>query len=747
MADQQQPKKPATQPAATPVDVSASNAVRADQPAPAAKPAATPAPAKATTPAPVAKAPAPKAATPAPKKSGGFFDTVLEMLNLKPTPKKAPAPQKAAPTQAAGALAKATAQSKAPTPTSTKAAPNVKQAAAKKLADTQKPKEDPKKLSADERTAIAEAQKVYQSGITSIRHIIAPDSMEIKPDQLKVSGMHAQTFFVYNYPRFIDSTWLSPVINIDATMDISMFIYPTDSAKIMKFLKGKVTQLTAQIHINQDRGLIRDPALEAAYQDAEELRDNLARGTEKFFEYGLYYTVYAEDPKKLAQVAKQAQSLFGGKLVLSKPARFQMEHAWNTTLPLGSDELYITRNMNTSPLSSTFPFTSSDLTSNEGILYGINRHNDSLVIFDRFKLPNANSVIFATSGAGKSFAIKLEILRSMMLGTDVIVIDPENEYQNLANTVGGTYLNVSLNSDQRINPFDLPKPFQGEIEKPGETLRSAVITLTGMVKLMLGGLSASEESIIDKALIDTYALKGITFDVADPYSMEVPTMMDFVNVLKNMSGAESVAERLEKYTVGTFAGLFNKPTNINLDKGLVVFNIRDLEDSLRPIAMYVIINYIWTMVRSSLKRRMLVVDEAWIMMQHEDSAQFLFGLAKRARKYYLGVTTITQDVEDFVKSKYGKPIVTNSSMQLLLKQSPAAVEPLAKLFNLTEGEKYMLLNSGVGQGLFFAGNKHVAIQIIASYSEKQVVTTNPQELLEQQDTAEGGEGSTTEASV
>ncbi|PIV90814.1 conjugal transfer protein TraC [Candidatus Gracilibacteria bacterium CG17_big_fil_post_rev_8_21_14_2_50_48_13] len=589
-----------------------------------------------------------------------------------------------------------------------------------------------KKLTAEEKAAILAGEKTFQEGITSINHIIAPDSMQIDFDRVKVSGMHARTFFVYNYPRYIDSNWLSPVINIDATMDISMFVYPIDNNKIMKFLRNKVTQISAQIHMNQERGLVRDPALEAAFQDAEELRDELQRGSEKFFHFSLYYTVYTDDEKKLDQLSKQIQGILGGRLVLAKPANLQMEHAYNSTVPIATDELGVFRNMNTSPLSSTFPFTSSDLTSNEGILYGINRHNDSLIIFDRFKLPNANSVIFATSGAGKSFAVKLEILRSLMLGTDVIVIDPENEYQNLCNTVGGTYLNMSLNSDQRINPFDLPTPAAGVLEKPGDILRSNIITLTGMVKLMLGSLSPTEEAIVDKALIDTYALKGITLETENPHEKEPPTMEDLTNVLMNITGGENIAERLSKFTRGTFSGLFNKPTNINLNNGMVVFCIRDLEESLRSIAMYIVINYIWTIVRSSLKRRMLVVDEAWIMMQHEDSARFLFGLVKRARKYYLGVSTITQDVEDFVKSPFGKPIITNSSMQLLLKQSPAAVEPLGNIFNLTEGEKYMLLNSGVGQGLFFAGSKHVAIQIIASYSEKMVVSTNPEDVLAQQ---------------
>jgi len=385
--------------------------------------------------------------------------------------------------------------------------------------------------------------------------------------------------------------------------------------------------------------------------------------------------------------------------------------------------------MNTSPLSTTFPFTSSDLTSDKGVLYGLNRHNDSLIIFDRFALENANSVVLAKSGAGKSYLVKLEILRMMMMGTDVIVIDPENEYEALANTVGGSYLKISLNSDRRINPFDLPSPIAGDDTQPGDLLRSSIINLHGLLKLMMGEITPEEDSILDKALIDVYSLKGITMEVLDPSKYEPPTLEDLHQILSSMDGASSLTQKLSKYTSGSYSGVFNKPTNVDLSSGLMIFCIRDLEDALRPIAMYILLNYIWSKVRSKLKKRILVVDEAWTMMQYEDSAKFLFGLVKRARKYYLGVTTITQDVEDFILSPFGRPIVTNSSMQHLLKQSPSAVEILAKVFNLTEGEKYVLLNSGVGQGLFFAGTKHVAMQVIASYIEDRIVTTNPEEIL------------------
>lgn len=593
-------------------------------------------------------------------------------------------------------------------------------------------KPDYTKLSAEEKKQLIEAEKLFQQGLSTIRDLIAPSSMEVAFNHLLIDGMFAQSFFVYTYPRYIETNWLSPIVNFDVTMDMAQFIYPIQSDKIMKVLKSQVAKFNSSIRMAQEKGRVRDPALETQLEDAEQLRTDLQRGQEKFFQFALYFTIYHQDQKKLERITKQLESLLGGKLVLTRRADLRMEHAFNSTMPLCMDQLEIYHNMNTSPLSTTFPFVSSELTSNEGILYGLNRHNDGLIVFDRFSLENANSVVFAKSGAGKSYAVKLEILRYLMLGADVIVIDPENEYEALATTVGGTYLKVSLNSDRRINPFDLPKPVNADELKPGDLLRTAIIDLTGLIKLMVGQITAAEEALIDKALIDTYATRGVTMDTPDPGSFEPPTMNDFHSVLSSMDGTAELAQRVQKYTTGTFGGLFNQQTNVEMDSHLIVFSIRDLEDSLRPIAMYIILNYIWNRVRSSLKKRILTIDEAWTMMQHEDSAKFLFGLVKRARKYYLGVTTITQDVEDFIKSPYGKPIVSNSSMQLLLKQSPSVIEGLQKVFNLTEGEKYMLLNSGVGQGLFFAGLKHVAIQIIASYSEDRIVTTNPQQLLDQQ---------------
>lgn len=571
--------------------------------------------------------------------------------------------------------------------------------------------------------------RFYEEGLQKTLDLISPASMEVKTTEIILNDQHVHTLFVYNWPNYIFPNWLSQVINFDAQMDIAQYIYPASSKIIMRMLRKKVAEMRSSIRMLEQRGIVRDPSLEAALQDAEELRDLLARGREKLFQFGMYISIYSDDTEKLKKLQADIEAMLGGKLVLTKSAWFQMEHAWISSLPLCLDQLEINRNMNTSPLATSFPFSSADLTDDHGILYGINRHNDSLVIFDRFDLPNANATVFATSGAGKSFTVKLEILRSLMFGTEVFVIDPENEYVELAETVGGTFIPMSLQSSNRINPFDLPRAIRGDEAQTGETLRAAAITLHGLFKLMLGTLTPAEDGILDKAILDTYALKGITLQTADPSKMEPPTMHELVDVLMTTQGGENMAQTLKKFTDGSYAGLFDKQTNVELSNQMIVFQIRDLEEQLRPIAMYVILNFLWNRIRAELKRRFLVIDEAWNLLQHDDSARFLYGLIKRARKYYLGVTTITQDVEDFVNSPYGKPIITNAALQILLKQSASAVDNLQKLFYLTDGEKYLLLNSDVGQGLFFAGNKHVAIQIVASPEEQRIITTKPEEVL------------------
>jgi len=572
-----------------------------------------------------------------------------------------------------------------------------------------------------------EAEKMFQEGMAGILDLIAPAAFNVTPNYVELEGYFVRSLFVYTYPRYLQTNWLTQIIDYDITADISMFIYPIKSAEVMPQLKSKVGQLESSQTIEQEKGYVRNPELETAISDIEGLRDVLQRGEIRLFQYALYFTIYAKSKDELETITKQLESTLGGMLIYTKRALLQMEQGFNSTLPIFNDELGVLRNLDTGSLSTSFPFTSAELTGNEGILYGLNRHNNSLILFDRFNLENANSVVFAKAGAGKSYAIKLEALRSLMFGTDIIIIDPENEYQQLCEAVGGSYFHMALSSPQRINPFDLPKAISTE-ETGEDILRSAVVGTKSLLALMLGTFTPEEDAMLDKAIYEAYALKDITID-PESHKNPPPIMTDLQNILRNMTGAESLEKRLTKYTEGTFSGLFNKPTNFDLNKGFVVFSIRDLEEQLRPIGMHLILNFVWTKIRQEVRRRICIMDEAWILMQHEDSARFVFGLAKRARKYYLGLTIITQDVEDFLGSSYGRAVITNSSLQLLLKQSTASIDEIAKVFNLTEGEKFLLLESEVGEGLFFAGLNHVAIKVIASYTEHQLITTDPRELL------------------
>ncbi|GAB4146461.1 MAG: hypothetical protein OHK0017_06960 [Patescibacteria group bacterium] len=574
---------------------------------------------------------------------------------------------------------------------------------------------------------LIETEKAYREGVTTIRDLISPSSVNITTSMLEIGTKVIRSFFVLTYPRVINSGWLEGVVNIDIPMDISIYIYPQNNDEVLRELRGKVGKIQASLNLNQERGSARDPALETAYRDVEGLRDAIQQGVERFFKVGVYFTIYADSREEMEKYSQTVESILAQQSIIMKRSALQMDAGFNSSLPLLKDDLFVYNNMNTSPLSASFPFVSSDLSSNSGILYGINRQNSSLILFDRFELENANSMVFATSGAGKSYTVKLEILRSMMMGTTVIVIDPENEYKFLSDAVGGSYLNVSLNSNNRINPFDLPKSLPGESN--ADILRSAIIDLMGLMNLMLGKLNPEEEGLMERAINECYARRDIT-PTSSFNNVTPPTMGDLVEVLQGIVGGDSLAQRLYRYTEGTFSGIFNQPTNINMDNQLVIFNIRDLQDALRPIAMYIILKYVWNEIRSELKRRILAVDEAWILMQNEDSAKFLFGLAKRARKYYLGLTTITQDVNDFLNSPYGKPIVTNSAMKVLLKQSTAAIDIVGETFALTEGEKQVLLQSGVGQGIFFAGPRHVAIEIVAFPTEHRIVTSNPKEILQ-----------------
>ena len=569
-------------------------------------------------------------------------------------------------------------------------------------------------------------EQIYQSGMLELQDVIAPAALKVSPKSLNVSGKLTRTFFVISYPRYLTEGWFAPIVNLDKVFDISIFIHPVDTAKVLRQFQKKVAEVQSQMAYRDKKGLVRDPTLDTAYQDLEKLRDDLVQAQEKLFDVGIYLTIYASDEDELDKTESEIRSLLESKLVILKPALFQQEQGFRSTAPLGNDELMVHTKLNSSPLSSVFPFLSFDLTSNKGILYGVNRHNASLVLFDRFSLENYNSITLAKSGSGKSYMTKLEILRSLMFGTEVIVIDPEREYEYLAEATGGRYFNISLNSEHHINPFELAAP--REDESASDVLRSNIINLVGLFRILLGGLSAEEDAMIDRAITETYALKDITpdsnFETLDP-----PLLSDFELVLAGMQGAESLVQRLSKYTRGTWAGFINQPSNVDINANFIVFSLRDMEDELKPAAMYIVMHFIWNSIRKELKKRLMVIDEAWWMMKSDDTASFLLGLAKRGRKYYLGLSTITQDVDDFLKSPYGLPILTNSSMQMLLKQSPTVVDKLQTIFSLTDEEKYLLLESDVGEGLFFVGLKHVAIKVIASYTEDQIITSDPSQLL------------------
>jgi len=573
------------------------------------------------------------------------------------------------------------------------------------------------------------SDELFKEEPLRIIDIVAPSSIEVKQSYIKIGEKFAKSYFIFSYPRYLSTGWLSPIINLNIPMDISFHLHPVSNEKILKKLRKRVTEVQVEIAEREEKNLIRDPQLETAFRDLEELRDKLQTAQERMFRFSLYITVYGETEKELKDTEVNLRSILESRLIYIKPALYQQKEGFICTSPYDLDVLTVSTLINTEPLSSIFPFVSFDLSSNEGILYGINKHNNSLVLFDRFTLPNANSVIFGVSGGGKSFMVKLEMLRYLMLGVDGIIIDPENEYKFLADAVGGSFFNISLSSDDHINPFDLPKP--REDERPADVLRSNIINLVGLMRVMLGGLTPEEDGIMDKAITETYAAKDISPD-SDPKlwgkELPFPIMSDLEEVLLGMEGTESLVKRLQRFTKGIYSNFFNQPSNIDINKRLIVFGIRDMEDELRPMALFIILRYIWKTITSELKKRILVIDEAWWLMQNEDGASFLFGTVKRARKYWLGVTTITQDVNDFMKSNYGQPIITNSSLVMLLKQNSATIETVKKTFNLTDEEKMILLDTPVGEGIFFAGLKHVLIKIVASYTEDQIITTAPEEV-------------------
>ncbi len=571
------------------------------------------------------------------------------------------------------------------------------------------------------------------AGIVSVKDIIAPPAIEVDFDYIKIGSTYFRTLFVVGYPRYVQANWLAPLINFEHTLEIALYVYPAEAKGVLDDLRRKITEMEATISTDIQHGKVLDPAVEAALGDAQILQEELVKGQERFFQFALYVSIPAESKEELDQYTKQVESALGALLLVPKHATLQQEEAFKTTLPQGTDHLFIARNMDTTSLATTFPFISSSLNSNSGIMYGINEHNGSLVIFDRFSQENFNSVIFAKSGSGKSYLTKLEALRSLMFGTEVIIIDPEEEYKNLCDAIGGEYISFDFSSDAKINPFDL----SGVYEEGENELGLKILSLHGLFKVIMGNLSPAEDALLDKALVQTYKAKGITPDPATQKN-EPPLMEDLYKALLGMEdpAAKGLADRLEKFVKGSLIGIFNQQSNIDIRNTFTVFSIKNLEEELRPIAMYLILDFIWTRIKNDIKKRLLIIDEAWYMMQYPDSATFMYSIAKRARKYFLGLTTITQDVEDFLDTDYGKAIVTNSSLQILLKQSPAAIDKVADVFYLSEGEKHLLLAADVGEGIFFAGPNHVAIRVIASQDEHSLVTSSPEELLQMKEKSE-----------
>jgi conjugal transfer ATP-binding protein TraC len=583
-----------------------------------------------------------------------------------------------------------------------------------------------KLLTSQLRSYIVDNEKQYLASLSDYKSHIAPSFREVTRKHTNISGTNATTYYAHTYPSYIDGLWTRNVLNFYDKRDMSRFIYPEDDGDIQSVLKRRATQLRAEINELASKGVTIDVSLEVEHRDVEDIRQKLATKEERYFETGYYTTLYHENVDKLSEESKKMEQKFGEYAIKVKTATQRMDEWLISTLPYCIDDLGISRSMVTSSLAGSFPFVSSDLIQDTWIFYGLNLHTGSLIIYDRFAhtLPNANSIVLATSGAGKSFAVKLEIIRYMMLGIPVIVIDPENEYKSLTEKIGWQYINIAINSEQFVNPFDLPPKIKDVEYGKGDLLRSQILNLIWLITILIWGVSPEEEALLDKALQSTYSLQEIDLEHDDYTGKKIPLMEDLLHVLEGMQGAEHLVIRVGKYVTGTFGKLFNHPTNVDMNQMLTVFSIRDLEDSLKTPAMYNILNYIWSKVRSEKSKRLLIVDEARILMQQESSANFMYGIIKRARKYGLGITTISQDVEDFMKSKYGKPIISNSAMQILLKQSTSSIKSLDKLFGLSDAEQQKLVAAGIGEWLMFAGSQHVSIKIVASPYEKEFITTD-----------------------
>jgi len=572
--------------------------------------------------------------------------------------------------------------------------------------------------------------KKLERGMVSLTDVIAPPSIEVDFKHIRVGDAYHRTIFAVGYPRYVSPNWLQPLIDFDHSMNTSMFIYPTSASDVLGDLRRKIAEMEATISSEIQEGKVVDPKVRAALDDALAIQEQLAKGVERFFQFSLYITLFSNKLEDLNEATKKLVTTLNSIMMITKTATLQMEDGFKSTIPIGQDRLYITRNMDTTSLASTFPFTSATLTQEKGVMYGINEQNGSLVIFDRYSLENSNEVILGKAGSGKSYLVKLEAMRQFMFGTEVIIVDPEGEYEKLAKTLGGEAVSFTPSDPVKINPFDL----SGLYEEGENELGLKILSLHGLLKIIMGELDPAHDAVLDRAMVETYRQKGIT---ADPSTQkkEPPLMEDLYKVLLGMedSAARELALRLEKFIKGSLSGIFNQQSNFDIKNPFTVFNIKALEEELRPVAMHIILDFVWTKVKKTLKKRLLILDEAWYVMKYPDSASFVYSIAKRSRKYYLALTTATQDVQDFLSTDYGKAVLSNSSIQILLKQSTTTIDHIAQVFYLSQGEKELLLSADIGEGLFFAGQSHVAIKVIAAPFEHTIITTNPQELIKMQE--------------
>ncbi len=556
--------------------------------------------------------------------------------------------------------------------------------------------------------------------------LISYSGMEESGSYLQMGDKFVRTLFISGYPYTASTGWLNMLINFNHNIDISYHIEQVDPLLALPKLNRKITELESTKRTMLKQGRVIGSEIIDPLESAKELKDKIQRGQEKLFQVSIYMTITADSLVDLNKITTLLETVMSTRLFYIKTATFQQLEGLQSILPRGENQLNQKRNLDSSSAALTFPFVSSELVQESGILYGVNKSNNSLVILDRFSLNNANSIIFAQSGSGKSYTAKVEILRQLMQGTKVIVIDPEREYKQLAASVNGTYIKLSAKSKEKINPFDFSlKSYTGEND-----LSEHIQDLTEIISLMVGGLNAEEKAMVDKAIIQTYKQFGfnMTGKNTKAKSAEFPLLKDFYKVLKDMK-QKDLCNRLERFVKGSLSTVFDSQTNIALDNRLVIFDIKDLNESLRQIMMMAVANFVHAQVKSSPQKRILVIDEGWLLLQHEESARFVAGLVRRARKYYLGVTIISQQANDFLNQEYGKAIASQSSVRILMKQDTTTIKKVAEEFNLSEYEQRFLMTCDRGEALIIADQNHVALKVVASEKEHPLITTNPKEIF------------------